>query len=548
MASYLTRVEGLVSQLKSAGVTLDEVTVVTKVLGTLPPEYASVLPIWDDKPESEYNMVNLTASLTRQELRMNAGVSSEVRALTAKAQKEGQASEHKKSGKSFKDGKETRKCFNCGKVGHLAAKCRKPKKTYASDKSVKKSQDSGEACMAGSPSKEWVADTGASDHMANNKDVFKSLTPIPAGAHPVNFGNGQTLDARGRGNIKIMSHVDGQRYILDMLDVLYIPGLKRNLFSIGSACERRLEARVSKKKIDLVRDGSVRLRATKRGNLYYMNIEVIEEKSSYIASNSNSELWHQRLGHIGNTRFNKMKDVIHGLPANLKFNSSECEDCPLGKHARGKFFRSETKTSRPGELVHTDLCGPMEVSSPVRSRYFMIFKDDFSGYTVVFFLKTKSKEVGARVKDFIVKLETETTQKLKTLRSDNGLEFMNVVMAKILRDAHFTHQTSVAYNPEQNGSAERENRSLQKMARTCLHARDLPKELWAEAVNYAVYTSNRIPKGERPLTPIELWSGRKPTVSHFRVVVSDCIHPKREETKMGSQIRSLYICWVLRDP
>ena len=424
IAAYLARVEGLVSQLKSAGVALDEVTVVTKVLGTLPQEYAGVLPMWDDKPESEYNMVNLTASLTRQELRMSAGVSFESRALAAKADKEKNASDKRHNGKHSKPTKETRKCFNCGKIGHLAAKCRKPKRRDASDQNGQhKSQTSDEACMAGSAKDEWVADTGASHHMANSKDAFRSLTHISAGVHPVNFGNGETLDARGRGTIKIISHVHGQRIELDMLDVLYIPGLKRNLFSIGSACEKGLKASVSIQRIDLIRDGTVRLRATKRGNLYYMNIEVLEEKSSYLAGVTNDELWHRRLGHIGNTRFDKMKDVVLGLPAKITMNSSDCEDCPLGKHARDKFSRSETKTTRPGELVHTDICGPMEVPSPVRSRYFMVFKDDFSGYTVVYFLKTKSKEeIGARVEDFIVKLETETGEKLKTLRSDNGLE------------------------------------------------------------------------------------------------------------------------------
>ena len=534
MAAYLARVEGLVSQLKSAGVTLDEVTVVTKVLGTLPPEYASVLPMWDDKPESEYNMVNLTASLTRQELRMTASVSSESRALAAKGQKDRNASDYKQSEKHSRPTKEKRKCYNCGKVGHLAAKCRMPKRRDASDKSSRKSQDDGEACMAGSSMDEWVADTGASHHMANNKDAFRSLKYIPAGTHPVKFGNGDSLDARGRGTIKIISHVDGQRIELDMLDVLYIPGLKRNLFSIGSACDKGLKANVSKQNIDLIRDESVRLRATKRGNLYYMDIEVSEEKSSFIAGVSRGDLWHQRLGHIGSTRFNKMKDVVKGLPANIRLDSIECEDCPLGKHARGKFSKSESKTSRPGELVHTDLCGPMEVSSPVRSRYFMVLKDDFSGYTVVYFLKSKSQEeVTACVKEYIVKLETETGERLKTLRSDNGLEFMNQSLAKILRDARVTHQTSVAYCPEQNGSAERENRSLQEMARTCLHARGLPKELWAEAVNCANYISNRIPKGERPLAPIEMWCGRKPSVSHVKVFGSPAMVfiPKEKRLK-----------------
>ena len=85
MAEYLAKVEGLVSQLKSAGVELKEEEVVSKLLTTLPQEYASFQTAWDQKPEEDYTMVKFTAALTKQELRLSAGAEVLTKALTAQS-------------------------------------------------------------------------------------------------------------------------------------------------------------------------------------------------------------------------------------------------------------------------------------------------------------------------------------------------------------------------------------------------------------------------------------------------------------------------------
>ena len=73
-------------------------------------------------------------------------------------------------------------------------------------------------------------------------------------------------------------------------------------------------------------------------------------------------------------------------------------------------------------------------------------------------------------------------------------------------------------SPQQNGVAERKNRTILEMARSMLKSKKLPKEFWAEAVAYALYLSNRSPtRSVNGKTPQEAWSGRKPGISHFRV-------------------------------
>ncbi|GBP10817.1 Retrovirus-related Pol polyprotein from transposon TNT 1-94 [Eumeta japonica] len=130
----------------------------------------------------------------------------------------------------------------------------------------------------------------------------------------------------------------------------------------------------------------------------------------------------------------------------------------------------------------------MEKPSIGGSRYFVVFKDEYSKYRRVFFVKTKD-EIKSCIKNFISQAENETGNKIKIFRSDNGTEFINKEVREVFQNKGIIHQTSVTFTPEQNGVAERENRILVEAARTMLYAKDLPISLWAESVNTAAYKS-----------------------------------------------------------
>lgn len=128
-------------------------------------------------------------------------------------------------------------------------------------------------------------------------------------------------------------------------------------------------------------------------------------------------------------------------------------------------------------------------------RYFLLFKDDYSKYRKVYFLKNKS-EVPEFFKKYKATLENETGRKLQKLRTDNGLEFINWRLKKETEKLGIRHERTVAYTPEQNGRAERENGTLVEAARTMILIKGLPKKLWAEAINTAAYILNRASKDE----------------------------------------------------
>uniref|UniRef100_A0ABD2W6V8 Integrase catalytic domain-containing protein n=1 Tax=Trichogramma kaykai TaxID=54128 RepID=A0ABD2W6V8_9HYME len=155
------------------------------------------------------------------------------------------------------------------------------------------------------------------------------------------------------------------------------------------------------------------------------------------------------------------------------------------------------------------------------SKYFLLFKDDYSSYVLLYFLKYKSEVKNCFV-NYLQRFEKETKQKINTLRTDNGLEFVNKDLGDILYKNGIKHQRKCAHTPKQNGKAERENRTLDEAARTMLFAKNLPKSLWAEAVNTAAYVLNRSRKTNvLNKMPFELWHEYKALINHFKVFGCD---------------------------
>lgn len=143
---------------------------------------------------------------------------------------------------------------------------------------------------------------------------------------------------------------------------------------------------------------------------------------------------------------------------NVKFENTdfECEACIYGKHHRSTFKTRASRAKYPGELVHTDVCGPMNVKSYGGAKYFILFKDDFSQFRKIYFMKEKI-EVFEIIIDFLKTVKRDTGHTVKCLRSDNGTEYINKRVQSLLLDNGIQHQTTIPYTPEQNGRAERKN-------------------------------------------------------------------------------------------
>ena len=210
--------------------------------------------------------------------------------------------------------------------------------------------------------------------------------------------------------------------------------------------------------------------------------------------------------------------AVRNLPKIIKPSNPICKHCQVGKQTRASFKTKEYSSSKPLELVHTDLCGPMRIKSLQGDLYFMLFVDGFTRMCWLFFLKEKS---GAfkKIKTFKILVENEIGKKLKCLRFDNGGKSTSKEFNLFCKNHGIKRRFSAARTPQQNGMVERRNRTIQEAARTMLNETKLSDGYWREAISTVVHTLNRRQlRVNSNKTPYELWYGRTPTVKYFKVL------------------------------
>jgi transposase InsO family protein len=170
----------------------------------------------------------------------------------------------------------------------------------------------------------------------------------------------------------------------------------------------------------------------------------------------------------------------------------------------------------------------------VFSIYYIIFIDDCSCKTWIYFLKTKDESFN-RFQDFKNLVENQTGRHIRFFRTDNGKEFDSFKYDELYRASMIKRELTVPYNPQQNGFAERKNRTICEAARAMMYDQNLPLSLWAKAASIAVYIQNKCPhKTLEAKTPEEVFTGIKPSVDHLSIFSSPVyVHiPKKERTKL----------------
>jgi transposase InsO family protein len=232
-----------------------------------------------------------------------------------------------------------------------------------------------------------------------------------------------------------------------------------------------------------------------------------------------SKIWHERFGHLNYRSLQQLcnKQMVTGLPL-VSCRDGVCAGCVLGKHHRDNFDkRASWHASSHLQLVHSDLCGPLSSPSFSGCKYLLTFIDEFSICTWVYFLKLKS-EVFDKFLAYKALVEKQSRHQIQRLRTDNGGEYVNNNFTSYCTTQGIQMQHTVPYIPQQNGVAERKNRTLKEMANCMIQSKGLSLQYWAEAINCANYIVNHTPtKALKNITPEEAWTKIKPYVSHFRV-------------------------------
>ncbi|WVZ02051.1 hypothetical protein V8G54_022857 [Vigna mungo] len=428
----------------------------------------------------------------------------------------------KPSGKEKKlnpDGTKQVRCFKCQKIGHIKKFCPekgkagRPQET-ADVAEASEGYESAGVLVASSEDSQrsWVMDSGCSYHMCPVKEFFENLDQKEHGN--VLLGNNKACRVQGVGSVRLKMF-DNREMVLQA--VRYVPELKRNLISISAFDLGGYTTKVEDGVMRVCSGDSVVAKGRRRNGLYILEgSTVIGHVSVASGTENTARLWHLRMGHIsekGLEELEKQNLLLGDKLQKLDF----CDHCVLGKSHRIPFGKGKHSTERPFEYVHADLWGPARTLTHGGGAYFLSIIDDFSRRVWIYVLKNKS-ETFQKFKEWHTQIENQLGCRLKCLRTDNGLEFISEEFNGFCTEKGIRRHKTVVGTPQQNGLAERMNRTILERVRCMLLGSGLSKAFWGEAANTAVYLINRSPSSALNFkTPMEVWSGRPADYSHLRV-------------------------------
>ena len=434
-------------------------------------------------------------------------------------------------------------CHYCKKPGHMIADCYKLKAKQATAAGGSSSTPGAVALMAGIAPKawepgcnRWFIDSGSTFHISPSSAFMIDYTPIEP--IPIIMPDGTSKMAVGKGSLYLTVYVAGCDQLIWLDTVMHVPDFTHNLFSVKCAVAHGAEVKFDGFHAKVTKGDNILVVAHIKTNadLFTFYGERFDfapyvppsDRMAYAlhaaASNTKgAQLWHQRFGHLGFSNISKLikGNMVTGIP-NISATvldeaaTSVCEPCVLGKQARKPFKSSKTETKQPLEVVHMDLFGPISVKSMGGNYYGGTLTDGHTDFHEVICVPSKSDIKGA-VKRVLNKWENLTGFKTKFVRTDRGGEYVNKELSDWFEGRGIIHQKTAPYTPEQNGVAERYNRTLWEKARSMMQAAGVKKSLWAEAISTANYLTNISPASGSSLTPFERFYGRKPDVSHLRV-------------------------------
>ncbi|RXW14669.1 hypothetical protein EST38_g11187, partial [Candolleomyces aberdarensis] len=383
-----------------------------------------------------------------------------------------------------------------------------------------------------------LADSACSSNMTPNANwlIPDTVTRLK---HPVSvhLGDDSIIYGTARGTLRLQRN-DNPRAYVEFKEVLLVPELSTTLMSVSAIAKAGFDVLFNRKGGRILKEGTMTevFKLNFIRSLYHVDAHAKSYSLSptivvHLASSSTSidiNILHRRLGHASESRIKQM--VKRGQLKGISETTGKltfCEPCVLGKMKKLPFrHQARRETSAPFELMHTDLGGPVTPQTPSGFRYWIIFVDDFTRYPWVFFLRDKS-EAPAIIKRMHDDIHAYFNRKItkirlcdgfeRTLRSDNGGEFVNRKLETYLRESGIHHETTAAYTPEQNGMAERMNQSVRNAATAMLVDSKLPKTLWSEAMSAAVHTIARTPAaGLGGAIPFEKMFGREVDPSLLR--------------------------------
>src|SRR3984885_14576424 len=530
MANHLAEMENVTDQLTSLGETLAEHLMVAFFLSSLPDSYATLITALESRPEEDLTVELVKNKLLEEYSRRESNSSIQA----------DQGQRVLKTTKQERDSKTVLTCYFCKKPNHVKKDCRKYiqwksknpghtaktlKEKVADDESTEQSVFSCFKIREKNIKNVWHIDSGATAHMSSNKNLFKNFDSKYKGE--VLLANGYKIQTAGSGNIFLhFIKDDGEIHVAKLCDVLYVPQLKGNLLSVKKLTNKGFLVLFEGNKCSIIKSKETIAVAEDKNGLFELRIkeQTNEAKETNMAQVAQSctgciHVWHNRMGHRNSQAILNMVNQSKASWIAIKAcnYTKECECCIQSKMTRKAFpKKSESKTTEILDLIHTDVCGPMQTVTPGGKKYFMTMIDDYSKYTEVYLLSNKS-EVPDKIKEYVRYVQTKFRKTPKKIRSDRGGEYTATRLQTFKKSEGIQAEYTNPYSPQKNGCAERKNRYIVEMTRCMLNDAGLPSQYWGEALITANHLQNRLPVEGKDITPYEAWNKRTPNLDYIKV-------------------------------
>jgi hypothetical protein len=453
--------------------------------------------------------------------------------------------------------KKGRACFHCGKKDHYIRECRFLK-NQMKDKELNTSEANvvdeivamvsemqigmiTEVHMASAAenSSKWWYDSGATIHVCNNKTLFKEYVEAGNGLK-VLMGNHNTAKVLGIGTVELILS-SGKKVLTN---VYHVPDIKKNLVSASLLSKNGVKAVLESDKLILSKNGVFVRKGYFCNGMYKLSIIINKSDVGCAYIVDSSLMWHARLGHLN---FKYMKYMSKQVLISYKQDMHDkCEICIESK-IRKKPFPSTNRDSQLLELVYSDVCELNGILTRGGKRYFITFIDDFFRYTYVYLMRNKDESFDI-FKKYKTEVENQKDKRIKVLRSNRGGEYFPQEFTNYCEKNGLIHQRPAPYTPQQNGLAERKNRTLVNILNVMILSVRLPFNLWGEALLTACHVHNRVLSKKIHSSPYELWNGRKPNLNYFKVwgCITYLRIPDPKRTKLGPRaIKSVFVGYTV---